>query len=281
MSQVLEKYAKLQASIAETGSLLVAYSGGLDSTFLLRVAHDILGDKVLAVTARSSTYPEREYNEAAAYAKAIGARHVVITSEELDIPGFSENPKDRCYYCKKELFTKLRAIADEHGIARIADGSNVDDLGDYRPGRTAARECAVRSPLADAGLTKMEIRQLSKQLGLATWDKPSFACLSSRVPYGDRITPDKLRMIDEAEAFLIAAGFRQVRVRHHGDTARIEVPKQDIVRMLDDGMRSRVVEKLKGLGFAYITIDLEGYRTGSMNEVLLRKEKSREMTNGR
>lgn len=259
------KFKKLQDIIKNCGSLLVAYSGGLDSTFLLKVAHDVLGTKAMAVTARSSTYPEREFNEAVKQAKAIGVMHEAIESEELDIKGFAENPVNRCYFCKKELFTKLLAVAKKHGLSRVADGSNVDDLGDFRPGRDAARECGIVSPLIEAGLTKSDIRKLSKKLGLSTWDKPSFACLSSRFPYGHAITHEKLGMVERAENLLLSLGCRQVRVRHHGDTARIEIETKDISRLLAEPKRRKVVETFQKIGFKYVTIDLEGYRTGSMN----------------
>lgn len=260
-----QKFKRLQKLVKSCGSLLVAYSGGLDSTFLLKVAHDVLGDKAMAVTARSSTYPEREFKEAVKQAKAIGVRHEVIESEELDIKGFAENPVNRCYFCKKELFSKLRAAAKKHGLSCVADGSNVDDLGDFRPGRDAAKECGVLSPLVEAGLTKSDVRRLSKKLGLPTWDKPSFACLSSRFPYGHAITHEKLSMVDRAENLFLSLGCRQVRVRHHGDTARIELETKDIPRLLAEPKRRKIVDTLKKIGFKYVTIDLEGYRTGSMN----------------
>jgi uncharacterized protein len=262
------KLQKLQDNIRAMGTLAVAFSGGVDSTFLLRVAHDILGPKALAITATSSTYPERELNDAKTFAANIGAEHVVIRSEEMDIAGFAENPKDRCYYCKRELFTKIFAIARERGIGHVADGSNADDTGDYRPGLRAMRELGAASPLLDAGLTKQEIRLLSKDMGLPTWDKPSFACLSSRVPYGEKITPEKLSMIDHAETYLLGLGFRQVRVRHHGDIARIEVGCDERARFFDEAVMDAVDKKMKEIGFAYAALDLKGYRTGSMNEVL-------------
>lgn len=262
------KLTDLQNRIINLGSLAVAFSGGVDSTFLLKVAHDMLGDKAIAVTATSSTYPERELKESVAFAQSIGAEHIVIRSEELDIDGFAENPKDRCYHCKKELFTKVFQIARERGIQHVADGSNADDTGDYRPGMRAMRELGAVSPLLDAGLTKGDIRALSQEMGLPTWDKPSFACLSSRVPYGERITPEKLAMIDRSESFLLGLGFRQVRVRHHGNIARIEVGASEKGRFLEAGIMDSVDSALKEIGYAYVTLDLKGYRTGSMNEVL-------------
>ncbi|WP_033426660.1 MULTISPECIES: ATP-dependent sacrificial sulfur transferase LarE [Thermoanaerobacter] len=263
-----QKLNVLKSYIKELGSLAVAYSGGVDSTFLIKVAYDVLGDKALAVTARSSTYPEREFNEAIKYIQEIGARHIAITSEELDVDGFSSNPIDRCYYCKKELFQKVWKVAKENGIDHIADGSNYDDLNDYRPGMKAAQELKVVSPLKFAKLTKKDIRALSKEMGLPTWNKPSFACLASRIPYGQLITREKLSMIDKAENFLIELGFRQLRVRHHGNIARIELGEKDYEKILNRDLMKKIAAKLKDIGFTYVTLDLEGYRTGSMNEVL-------------
>ena len=260
-----EKLEKLRELLTGYGSLAVAYSGGLDSSFLLKVAVDVLGQKAIGVTARSSTYPEREYNESIEFARGIGVRQVVIESEELEIEGFTSNPPRRCYFCKKELFTKLQQVAREEGIDYIADGSNADDVHDFRPGMEAAAELGVVSPLKQAELTKDDIRTLSKQMELPTWDKPSFACLSSRFPYGHEITPDKLQMVGAAEDFLRDLGFRQMRVRHHGDIARIEVLQEDIATISDPEMRRKVTAKLRQIGYHYVTIDLEGYRTGSMN----------------
>lgn len=265
------KFETLKTNIKNMGKLVVAFSGGVDSTFLLRVAHDVLKSNVIAVTARSSTYPEREYKEAAQYIKSLGAKHVVIVSEELEIEGFSKNPVNRCYFCKKELFTKIRKIAEENGIGYVADGSNVDDLGDYRPGMTAVQELSVVSPLREAGMTKEDVRILSKELGLPTWDKPAFACLSSRFPYGQEITPEKLAMVDKAEQYLLDLGFRQVRVRHHGEIARIEVLAKERSRFFDEELMDNVYKELKKIGFNYVALDLKGYRTGSMNETILGK----------
>ncbi|MDY6833256.1 MAG: ATP-dependent sacrificial sulfur transferase LarE [Chloroflexota bacterium] len=263
-----DKLSQLRHILHEMGSVLIAYSGGVDSTFLLKVAVDTLGDKVVAVTARSLTYPEWEYQEGREIANALGARHITIVSEELDIPEFSDNPPRRCYYCKKELFTKLLQIAHQEGLECVADGSNLDDEDDFRPGRDAARELGIRSPLSEAGLTKDDIRVYSKQLCLPTWNKPSFACLASRFPYGDKITPSKLHRVAKAEDFLHTLGFGQVRVRDHQDIARIEVIPDDIERFCEEDLRIQVTERLRKLGYNYITLDLFGYRSGSMNEIL-------------
>jgi len=264
-----KKYEMLKDRLREYGRVLIAYSGGVDSTFLLKAALDVLGkDNVLAVTARSSTYPERELEFAENTAKILGATHIVIESEELDIEEFVENPLNRCYFCKRELFTKLRDIAEKRGIFHILDGSNSDDLSDFRPGMKALSELGIRSPLMECGLTKAEIRSLSQILGLPTWNKPSFACLSSRFPYGHRIDRDRLKMIDRAEQYLLDHGFREVRVRVYDKMARIEVNRDEIKRFLEDGLREDVVNKFKEIGFVHISLDLEGYRTGSMNEGL-------------
>lgn len=246
--------------------IIVAFSGGVDSSFLLKVAHEVLSENVLAVTAKSSTYPEREFNEALKFAADYGIPHRVIISEELEVEGFSQNPLNRCYLCKRELFNKIRHIAINEDYKFIAEGSNKDDLGDYRPGLQAISELGITSPLREADLSKDDIRLLSKELGLKTWDKPSFACLSSRFPYGERITAEKLQMVDKAEQFLIDLGFRQTRVRHHGSVARIEVEEMDFERFLDKKIRSVVYTRLKELGYVHVALDLKGYRTGSMNE---------------
>jgi uncharacterized protein len=266
---VLEKYDRLQSILKQMGSVAIGYSGGVDSTLLVKVAVDVLGSRAVAMIGRSETYPTREFEEAVALAEQIGARYVVVKTEETDVLKFQENPPDRCYYCKTELFGKLGDIAEAENIAWIADGTITDDIGDFRPGMRAKSERNVRSPLLEAGFSKDEVRELSKHLGLSTWDKPAFACLSSRFPYGMGITRENLTRIDTAETLLRDLGFRYFRVRFHDErTARIEVGTQEIKRLGDDDLRRQIVNKLKDLGFTYVTLDLQGYRTGSMNEVL-------------
>ncbi len=271
------KYERLLDCLAGYGSLLVAYSGGLDSSLLVRVAHDVLGDRVLAVTVSGPIYPQRERAQAEELAREIGVRQVTIEADVLAIEGFAGNPPERCYVCKRELLGRLLEVAREEGIAQVADGANADDPGDYRPGMQAARELGIVSPLMEAGLTKADIRALSKRLGLPTWEMPSSACLASRIPYGDAITREKLAMVEAAEDFLRGLGFRQVRVRHHGDVARIEVAADrstdvrsadEIERLASAPVREQVVHRLTEIGYHYVTLDCRGYRTGSMNEVL-------------
>ncbi len=266
-----KKYEKLKNIIKEMGEIVVAYSGGVDSTFLLKVARDVLGDKALGVLATSPTYPSREYKKAVEIASQIGTKIKIIETKETDDIIFKNNPVDRCYYCKSELFTNINDIAKNEKLKNMADGSNADDLGDYRPGMKALREKKIRSPLQEAGLTKDEIRKLSKRLNLPTWDKPALACLSSRFPYGESITPEKLRMVDEVEGFLYDEGFRNIRARHHNNTVKIEVSSDEIKKFLDNECRERIVKKIKDIGYIYVTLDLEGYRQGSMNEVLFNK----------
>ena len=274
-SELSAKYGKLVALLEEMGSVAVGYSGGVDSSLLLKVAVDVLGDKTLAMIGRSETYPTREFEEAITLAEGIGARYVVVDTEETDNLKFKENPPDRCYYCKTELFGKLQELAEREGIAWIADGTIMDDIGDFRPGMRAKSEKDVRSPLLEAGMTKNDVRALSKELGLPTWDKPSFACLSSRFPYGTGITRENLSKVDLAETLLRDAGFRRFRVRFHDEhTARIEADAEDMARFVDPSFRESLVAKFKELGFIYVTLDLKGYRTGSMNEVLSEGQKS-------
>lgn len=271
---VEEKLGRLRDTVRSLESVAVAFSGGVDSSLVARVAAEELGGRAALVTARSETYPEFEFREACRFAKTLGARHVVIETRELEIDGFSENPPDRCYHCKRELFGRVRAEADELGLKHVADGANADDTGDFRPGLRAGCEMGVRSPLREAGLTKHDVRAVSKRLGLATWDKPAYACLSSRFPYGETITPEKVVRVGKAEGFLRDLGFAGFRVRSHGDIARIELAPPDIERMLSSELRERVHARLRDLGFAYVTLDLRGYRTGSMNETLTEAQKA-------
>jgi len=261
----VKKIDKLKNILKDLKRVVVAYSGGLDSTFLLKAAIDALGvDNVLAVTARSETYPLSEYKEAKALAKKFGVRHLTINTRELDIKNFRSNPVNRCYYCKKELFKKLNIIKDKYGMEHVVDGTNLDDLKDIRHGSLAALEEGVKRPLLKAGITKDDIRKFSESLRLPTWNKPSFACLASRFPFNDRITISGLKKIEEAERCLHEMGFAQVRVRLHGDMARIEVPRRSLSLGLK--LKDKITKRLKQLGFIYVTLDLEGYRTGSMHE---------------
>lgn len=260
------KFNELKIYVSGLQRLIVAFSGGVDSTFLLKVAHDVLGDNVIAVTARSASFPQRELDEAMEFCQSEGIRHIIVGSEELNIDGFSHNPVNRCYLCKHELFEKILAIAKQNNIKHVAEGSNMDDEGDYRPGLQAVTELHIKSPLREVGLNKQEIRGYSRQLGLRTWNKQSFACLSSRFPYGEEITAKKLGMVDRAEQFLMALGFCQLRVRIHGEIARIEVLPDEFEKILS--CRERITRAFKEYGFHYVTMDLQGYRTGSMNEIL-------------
>ncbi len=262
------KYEYLKSYIAEKGSLAVAFSGGVDSTLLMKVASDVLGDKAVAITAKSISFPEREHKESEGFCKDHGIRQIVVEVDQMKIEGFKNNPPDRCYLCKKVIFDKIINTARDIGIENVAEGSNKDDDGDYRPGMRAIKELGVFSPLREAGLSKAEIRRLSKELGLPTWKKPSYACLATRFVYGQEITEEAIYRVGEAEQFLFDLGFSQARCRSHGDTARIEVPSDEMDKLLDKDMRDRVCERLKKLGFAYVSADLQGYRTGSMNETL-------------
>jgi pyridinium-3,5-biscarboxylic acid mononucleotide sulfurtransferase len=269
-AQALAREAILLERLRALGSAVVAYSGGVDSAYLLWAAQRALGSRTLAVIGRSDTYARSELEGALAEAGRIGARVRVVSTAELQDPRFRDNPPDRCYHCKSELFTKLAQLALTEGFDTVLDGTNADDRADYRPGRRAGEERGVLSPLAEAGLTKADIRLLSRRAGLTVWDKPAMPCLSSRFPYGAKITPEKLHQVEEAEAWLRGRGYRECRVRHHGDVARIEVPAADLGRLTTEPDRSLASAALRALGFAYVTVDLEGFRSGSLNEVLPR-----------
>ncbi len=265
--QLDSKFEKLKDLLSKLDSVVVAFSGGVDSTFLLQVARDVLGAKrVIALTATSPTYPSYEFNESVRLAKELGVQQIVVDSNELLIPGFADNPPLRCYHCKKELFEICINKAKELGYAEVLDGSNLDDLDDYRPGRQAATELQIRSPLLEAGLTKEDIRALSRRSGLSTAEKQPFACLASRFPYGTRITAERLQQIDHCETFMRENDFHTFRVRYHGETARIEVTLDELSRIIDDKVRVQLLAEFKAAGFTYVALDLQGYRTGSMNE---------------
>ena len=264
---LLEKKEKLYAIIREMGGCVVGFSGGVDSTFLYAVAREVLGDRGIAVTITSEIHPEWELEEAREVARLIGGKHRILEAKALEIPGLAENPENRCYVCKKAIAEELWKIAREEGVPCVVDGGNLDDRGDYRPGRQAAVEAGIRSPLEEAGLAKEDIRQLSREMNLPTWNKPSYACLISRFPYGVYLTPEKMRKVALAEDYLREMGLRTVRVRYHEDVARLELGEDEYKRVVHE-LREAVVNKVKEAGFAYVALDLQGYRTGAMNEVL-------------
>lgn len=263
-----KKYQSLLTDLKLYPSLAVAFSAGVDSTFLLDCAHNVLGDRVTAFTARSCSFPERELLEAKKFCAEKKIRHIILNSEELNIPGFCDNPKNRCYLCKRELFEKIRSLSQQLKISHIAEGSNSDDNGDYRPGLKAIKELGILSPLRHAGLNKEEIRRLSFRQGLSTWNKQSFACLSSRFVYGEKITLTRLKMVERAEQLLLDLGFHQVRVRIHGMTARIEVNKDEIIKIFAPLIRDAISAEFHQIGFTFVTVDIDGYKTGSMNKTL-------------
>ena len=269
------KYARLVGLLRDMQSVVVAFSGGVDSTLLARAAGDALGDRALLVTADSETYPEAELAEARRLAELMRLRHVVVRTDELANPEYARNGANRCFFCKEELFGRLAPIAEREGIGTLVYGANMDDLGDHRPGMKSAAERGVRAPLIEAELTKREIRDLSRQLGLPTWDKPSFACLSSRFQYGDRITAEKLRQVDAAESFVRSLGFRQFRVRHHDRLARLEIPLDEIPRLWEDGRHEAIVTRFREIGYLYVAVDLGGFQSGSANLVLARRRGAR------
>ena len=265
---LLNKYEALKEYLKSLKSVAVAFSSGVDSTFLLYAAKEALGDQMIAITTASGSFPKRELDEAAEYCKKLSVKHIVIVTQELKIEGFAENPKNRCYICKREIFGNIKRTALAEGMAAVVEGSNIDDNGDYRPGMQAIAELDIKSPLRHVGLTKQEIRDLSKYLNIPTYNKPSYACLATRFPYGERISAEKLRMVDLGEQLLLDLGFKQMRVRIHGDVARIEVIPEEFDKIMSKDIRETIYKKFKEYGFSYVALDLLGYRTGSMNETL-------------
>ena len=265
----MDKLKSLQEYLSSLGSVAVAFSGGTDSTLLLKAAHDVLGDKAIAVTVSASFIARNEISSAESFCRDNGITHVMIHVDAQEIPGFTANPPNRCYICKRAIFTRIINAANEHGISHVIDGSNLDDLNDYRPGMKALHELGVISPLRECGLTKSDVREISQRLSLPTWDKPASACLASRFVYGEEITPEKLRMVDRAVVFLRGLGFRQSRVRIHGLIARIELMPGDLSRAIQDDTRGKIHDALKDCGFSYVTLDMKGYRMGSMNEAII------------
>ena len=278
MQEPTIKMENLKDKLRRMGRVVIAFSGGVDSTFLVKVAYEVLGKNVIAVTAASSTYPKTELEEAKRLARLIGVRHIIVNSEETEVENFKRNPPNRCYYCKKELFSRLKEIAKKEKINYVLDGTNYDDLTDFRPGMKALRELNIISPLKDVKLTKEDIRNLSKLMNLDTWDKPACACLASRFPYGIRITKERLDRVEKAENVIRNLGIRQLRVRYHNEIARIEVNKKDMQLLLEHS--DSIVKKFKELGFIYVTLDMEGYRTGSLNEVLRNEGRDRKNVEG-
>jgi uncharacterized protein len=267
---LLARYGRLRECLKALESVAVAFSGGVDSTFLGWAARDTLGDRALLVTADSESYAEGELAESRRLAALIGLRQLVIRTHEVENPAYAENPPNRCFFCKEELFTRLEPIAAAEGLRHLVYGATVDDLGDHRPGMVSARQRGVKAPLIEAGLGKADIRVLSRAVGLPTWDKPAMACLSSRFPYGTPITPEKLRQVDQAEAFVRGLGFREFRVRHHGDLARLEIAKGEMGRLWEEGRAEAIAARLAELGFLHVTVDLQGFRSGSLNAALVR-----------
>ncbi len=270
-----DKRLNLESRIFKLGSAVVAFSGGIDSTLVLAVANKVIGKRILAVTAKSDSVPERELQAAQELTQTLNIKHKVVKTEEMSSPNYLKNPANRCYYCKSELYTKLAKVASQYKITNIINGINLDDLGDHRPGITAAKEAGIISPLVESQFNKQDVRSLAREMGLSNWEKPALACLSSRIPYGQPVTSKKLSMIDEAEEIFLAEGFREVRVRHYGDMASIELLKTEIPSLMKNGLYEKTIDRLKKIGFQKITIDPEGYRSGSLNEALnLNNEKS-------